>query len=91
MTTEQAQKHGNYAPWADHRAYMEQEFVRAFGKASALVHEMDPGRARVDFRHAGSRPRTTAATGTRSTSRSTICSLIRMVTRTPCITCSVPV
>jgi hypothetical protein len=43
MTTEQAQKHGNYAPWADHRAYMEQEFGRAFGKASALVHQMDPG------------------------------------------------
>jgi hypothetical protein len=43
MTTEQAQKHGNFAPWADHRAYMEQEFSRAFGKASALVHEMDPG------------------------------------------------
>ena len=43
MTTEEAQQHGNYAPWADHRAYMEQEFVRAFGKASALVHEIDPG------------------------------------------------
>jgi hypothetical protein len=43
MTTEQAQKHGNYAPWADHRAYMEQEFGRAFGKATALVHAMDPG------------------------------------------------
>ncbi len=43
MTTEQAHWHGNYAPWADHRAYMEQEFGRAFGKATALVHEMDPG------------------------------------------------
>lgn len=43
MTTEEAQAHGNYAPWADHRAYMEQEFVRAFGKASALVHEIYPG------------------------------------------------
>lgn len=43
MTTEQAQKHGNYAPWADHRVYMEREFARAFGKASELVHAMDPG------------------------------------------------
>jgi hypothetical protein len=42
MTTEQAQKHGNYAPWADHRAYMETEFVNAFGKATGLVHEIDP-------------------------------------------------
>jgi hypothetical protein len=43
MTTEEAQAHGNFAPWADHRAYMEQEFVRAFGKARDLVHEIDPG------------------------------------------------
>jgi hypothetical protein len=43
MTTEEAQQHGNYAPWADHRAYMEQEFVKAFQKAAALVHEIDPG------------------------------------------------
>ncbi|HVP46904.1 MAG TPA: beta-galactosidase [Bryobacteraceae bacterium] len=43
MTTEEAQKHGNYAPWADHRAYMEDQFVRAFGKARDLVHEIDPG------------------------------------------------
>ena len=43
MTSEEAQKHGNYAPWADHRTYMEQEFVRAFGTAKKLVHEIDPG------------------------------------------------
>ncbi|HEY6986745.1 MAG TPA: hypothetical protein VH369_00095, partial [Bryobacteraceae bacterium] len=42
MTAEQAQKHGNYAAWADHRAYMETEFVSAFAKASSLVHEIDP-------------------------------------------------
>jgi hypothetical protein len=41
MTTEQAQ-HGNYASWADHRTYMETEFVNAFGKATDLVHEIDP-------------------------------------------------
>ena len=43
MTTAEAQKHGNYAPWADHRAYMEQVFVKAFGRARELVHEIDPG------------------------------------------------
>jgi len=43
MTTEQAQKHGNFAAWADHRIYMEQEFGKAFGRASDLVHQMDPG------------------------------------------------
>ncbi|HVX66966.1 MAG TPA: beta-galactosidase, partial [Bryobacteraceae bacterium] len=43
MTAEEAQRHGNFAPWADHRAYMEQEFVRAFRTASGLVHEIDPG------------------------------------------------
>jgi len=43
MTTSEAQKHGNYAAWADHRAYMETQFVRAFGKARELVHEIDPG------------------------------------------------
>ncbi len=42
MTTEEAQKHGNYAPWSDHRVYMEQEFVRAFGRARELVREIDP-------------------------------------------------
>jgi hypothetical protein len=42
MTTEQAQKHGNYAPWADHRSYMETQFVRAFCRARDLVHEVDP-------------------------------------------------
>ena len=48
MTTEQAQKHGNFAPWADHREYMEKEFVKAFAKASDLVHQIDPdGRASI--------------------------------------------
>ncbi len=43
MTTEEAQQHGNFAPWADHRTYMEEEFVKAFRLARSLVHEMDPG------------------------------------------------
>lgn len=43
MTTAEAQKHGNFAPWADHRAYMEREFVAALGKAREIVREIDPG------------------------------------------------
>jgi hypothetical protein len=42
MTTEEAQKHGNFAPWADHRAYMEREFVRAFARARDWLKEVDP-------------------------------------------------
>lgn len=42
MTSEEAQKHGNFAPWSDHRTYMEREFVRAFGKARDWLKEMDP-------------------------------------------------
>jgi hypothetical protein len=42
MTTEEAQKHGNFAPWADHRIFMEREFVRAFAKARNWLKEMDP-------------------------------------------------
>ncbi|HEY3457591.1 MAG TPA: hypothetical protein VGK64_23640, partial [Bryobacteraceae bacterium] len=29
--------------WADHRSYMETQFVGAFGRARDLVHELDPG------------------------------------------------
>jgi hypothetical protein len=43
MTTAEAQKHGNFAPWADHRAYMEQEFVASMAKARNIVKEIDPG------------------------------------------------
>ncbi|HSB13256.1 MAG TPA: beta-galactosidase [Bryobacteraceae bacterium] len=42
MTTEEAQKHGNFAPWSDHRVYMEQEFVQAFAKAREWLREIDP-------------------------------------------------
>ena len=42
MTTAEAQRHDNYAPWADHRAYMEQEFVKAFAKARDLLRQIDP-------------------------------------------------
>ena len=43
MTTEEAQKHGNFAPWADHRAYMEVAFVDALRKAREITREIDPG------------------------------------------------
>jgi hypothetical protein len=42
MTTAEAQKHGNFAPWSDHRIYMEREFVTAFDKALAWLREIDP-------------------------------------------------
>ncbi|MBI3279571.1 MAG: beta-galactosidase, partial [Acidobacteria bacterium] len=43
MTSEEAQKHGNFAPWADHRIYMEREFVSALEIARQIVREIDPG------------------------------------------------
>lgn len=42
MTTEEAQRHGNFAPWADHREYMEEEFIRAFELARRLLRDIDP-------------------------------------------------
>lgn len=43
MTTKEAQRHGNYAPWSDHRVYMEREFIDALRKARDIVREIDPG------------------------------------------------
>ena len=43
MTSDEAQKHGNFAPWADHRIYMEQTFIDAFRTARGMVQELDPG------------------------------------------------
>jgi len=48
MTTAQAQKHGNYAPWSDHRVFMEQEYAKAWARAKTLIREVDPG-ARVSI------------------------------------------
>ncbi|MBE0659329.1 MAG: beta-galactosidase [Bryobacteraceae bacterium] len=42
ITTAEAQKHGNFAPWSDHRIYMESEFVAAFDKAISWLREIDP-------------------------------------------------
>lgn len=43
MTTEEAQRHGNYAAWSDHRVYMEQEFIKAIATACRVTKELDPG------------------------------------------------
>jgi hypothetical protein len=43
MTTEEAQQHGNFAPWADHRAYMEKALVDALALAREIVRKIDPG------------------------------------------------
>ena len=42
MTAEEAQKHGNFAPWSDHRVYMEQVFVKAFAQTREWLREIDP-------------------------------------------------
>ena len=43
MTTAEAQQHGNYAPWSDHRVYMEKEFINAIATACRVTKELDPG------------------------------------------------
>jgi hypothetical protein len=42
MTAAESQKHGNFAPWSDHRVYMEQTFVKAFAQAREWLKEIDP-------------------------------------------------
>ena len=46
MTTEQAQKHGNFAPWADHREFMDHEYAEAYARAGRMIRETGPRRAR---------------------------------------------
>lgn len=41
-TTEQAKKTGNFAPWADHRTFMEVTFARAYARVREAVVEGDP-------------------------------------------------
>ena len=41
-TTEQAKKSGNFAPWADHRTFMEVTFARAYARVREAVIEGDP-------------------------------------------------
>jgi hypothetical protein len=42
FTTEEARKSGNFAPWADHRTFMEITFARAYQIAREAVREGDP-------------------------------------------------
>jgi hypothetical protein len=42
LTTEAARREGRYAPWADHRTYMELSFARAYQTVREGVREGDP-------------------------------------------------
>ena len=42
LTTEAARREGRYAPWADHRTYMEVSFARAYRTVREAVREGDP-------------------------------------------------
>ncbi|NQT19529.1 MAG: beta-galactosidase, partial [Planctomycetes bacterium] len=42
MTTDQVATHGSFAPWADHRAFMETVFAKAYERAAEAVHAIDP-------------------------------------------------
>ena len=42
LTTEAARRDGRFAPWADHRTYMEVSFARAYGTVREGVREGDP-------------------------------------------------
>jgi hypothetical protein len=42
LTTEEARRSGRFAPWADHRTYMEVSFARAYRIARDAVREADP-------------------------------------------------
>jgi hypothetical protein len=48
MTTEEAQGHGNFAPWSEHRVFMEEVFIRAVRRAGEVAREFDP-QARASF------------------------------------------
>lgn len=43
LTTEEAQRKGNYAGWMDHRTFMEQVFAQAMKVAADTVRAQDPG------------------------------------------------
>jgi hypothetical protein len=42
FTTDEARKSNNFAPWADHRTYMEVSFARAYQRVRDAVREGDP-------------------------------------------------
>ena len=43
MTIDEAREHGNFAPWADHRTFMEMTFARNLELVRDSVGEVDPG------------------------------------------------
>ena len=43
LTTDEARKAGRFAPWADHRTYMEVSFANAYATVRRAVLEGDPG------------------------------------------------
>ena len=53
FTTEEAQKSGNFAPWADHRTFMEITFARAYQTVRDAVIAGRPRCAHRRVRHAG--------------------------------------
>ena len=42
MTREEVRDRGNYAPWADHRSYMETAWARAWNKYKGIVRQYAP-------------------------------------------------
>jgi len=42
MTREEVRNRGNYAPWADHRSYMETAWARAYRTYKEIVRELSP-------------------------------------------------
>jgi len=48
MTSEEAQAHGNFASWSDHRVFMEEAFIRTIGDAGKVAREFD-AEARAAF------------------------------------------
>ncbi|WP_127579419.1 beta-galactosidase trimerization domain-containing protein [Paenibacillus koleovorans] len=43
FTLEEAQSQGKFAPWADHRIFMERTFTASYKKIAELVRAADPG------------------------------------------------
>lgn len=42
MTAPEAQEHGNYAPWSEHRVFMEETFIDTVKRATEMAHRLDP-------------------------------------------------
>ncbi|MGW8182009.1 MAG: beta-galactosidase, partial [bacterium] len=88
MTTDEVQKHGNFAPWSDHRVYMENEFIKAIATACRLTRELDPG-GRASFSGTQIPALTMVATGTKLTRSLITFSPIQEAIRIQCIIYSI--